>query len=60
MADEQPTVIKTGSGGIGVAIFALGIIVIGVVLFVMFGQGLLNGDTKKINADIKVEAPTKN
>ena len=60
MADEQPTVINTGGGSGGVAIIALVIVALAVVLFLVFGQGLLKGDAKKIDADIKVDTPAKN
>ena len=62
MADEgKTTVIETdGGGGSGgaIALLAVAIIAIAVVLFLVFGQNLLS-NTKQINADIKVDTPSK-
>jgi len=58
MADEKTTVVETGGGGAGTVIaVVVGIIAILVVAYLLFGQGLLNGTTKKVDADIKVETP---
>lgn len=59
MSDDKTTVVKTGGGG-GLALLAVAILALAVVLFLLFGQGLLNGPTKKIDADIKIDTPTKN
>ena len=64
MADEPDReVIVTGDGGGGggggVIAAVLLLIVVVVVLFFVFGRGMLGGDTKKIDADIKVDTPTK-
>ncbi|MGN6819589.1 MAG: hypothetical protein ACTHJR_13055 [Sphingomonas sp.] len=59
--DDKTTVIKTdggGGGGGAVALLAIAIIAIAVVLFLVFGQGLLS-NTKSINADVKVDTPSK-
>ena len=61
MADEgKTTVIETDGGGSGgaIALLAVAIIAIAVVLFLVFGQNLLS-NTKQINADIKVDTPSK-
>jgi hypothetical protein len=63
MADEPDReVIVTGDGGGGgggVIAAVLLLIVVVVVLFFVFGRGMLGGETKKIDADIKVDTPTK-
>ena len=63
MADEPDReVIVTGDGsggGGGVIAAVLLLIVVVVILFFVFGRGMLGGDTKKIDADIKVDTPTK-
>lgn len=59
MSDEKTTIVKTGGGG-SVALLAVAILAIAVVLFLLFGQGMLNGSTKKVDADIKIDTPTKN
>lgn len=59
MSDEKTTVVNTGGGG-GVALLAIAILAIAVVLFLLFGQGMLNGPTKKVDADIKIDTPSKN
>ena len=58
--DDKTTVIKTdgGGGGGAVALLAIAIIAIAVVLFLVFGQGLLS-NTKSINADVKIDTPSK-
>lgn len=61
MADEgKTTIVETGGGGSGgaIALLAVAIIAIAVVLFLMFGQNLL-GNTKKVDADIKIDTPAK-
>ena len=57
MADEKTTVVETGGGAGTVIAVVVGIIAILVVLYLLFGQSLLNGGTKKIDADVKVETP---
>ncbi|MBC9030818.1 hypothetical protein IAG41_00285 [Sphingomonas sp. JC676] len=56
MADDKTTVVETGGGAGTVIAVVAGIIAILVVAYFLFGQSLLNGDTKKIDADIKVES----
>jgi hypothetical protein len=57
MADEKTTVVNTGcGGGVGVALIAVAVIAALVVLFLMFGQGLMNND-KTIKADVKIDTP---
>lgn len=60
MADEgKTTVIKTGGGNGGsIAILALALVVLAVVLFLIFGQGML-GNGKKIDANVKIDTPAK-
>lgn len=58
MADDRTTVVETRGGGAGTVIaVVVGIIAILVVAYFLFGQGLLNDTTKKVDADIKVETP---
>jgi uncharacterized membrane protein len=63
MADEpEREVIVTndgGGGGGGTLVAVLLLIVVVVVLFFVFGRGMLNGGTEKIDADIKVDTPSK-
>ena len=63
MADEpEREVIVTGDGGGGgggVLIAVILLIVVVVVLFLMFGRGMLGGNTEKIDADVKVDTPSK-
>ena len=62
MADEpEREVIVTnggGGGGGGVIAAVLLLIVVVVALFFIFGRGMLGGDTKKVEADIKVDTPS--
>jgi hypothetical protein len=57
MADDKTTVVETGGGAGTVIAVIVGIIAILVVAYLLFGQGLLDGGTKKVDADIKVETP---
>ena len=58
MADEKVTVVDAGSGGgAGVVMVVVGIVAVLAILYVLFGTNLLNGGTKKIDADVKIEAP---
>lgn len=60
MSDEKVTVVETGGGGAGTAIAVIvGIVAILAILYVVFGSGLMNGETKKIDADVKIETPSK-
>ena len=63
MADEpEREVIVTndgGGGGGGTLVAVLLLIVVVVVLFFVFGRGMLGGNTEKIDADIKVDTPSK-
>ena len=63
MADEPDReVIVTndgGGGGGGTLVAVLLLIVVVVVLFFVFGRGMLGGNTEKIDADIKVDTPSK-
>ncbi|WP_156022308.1 hypothetical protein [Sphingomonas sp. UNC305MFCol5.2] len=57
MADDKTTVVESGGGAGTVIAVVVGIIAILVVAYFLFGQGLLNGGTKKVDADVKVETP---
>ena len=62
MADDgKTTIIETrgGGGGGAIALLVIAIIAIAVVLFLVFGQNLF-GNTKTINADVKIDTPAKN
>jgi len=62
MADEgKTTIIKTDGGGSGgaIALLAIAIIAAAVVLFLLFGQNMM-GNTKTIDADVKIDTPAKN
>ena len=60
---ERETVVVTdggGRGGSGGVIAVVAIIALAVILFLVFGQGLLGGGgTETIKADVDIEAPTK-
>ena len=60
---ERETVVVTDTGerrgGGGLAAILL-VIVLAVILFLVFGRGLLSGGgTETIKADVDIEAPTK-
>jgi hypothetical protein len=58
MADEKVTVVEDRGGGAGGAIAVIvGIVAILAILYLVFGTNLLNGGAKKIDANVKVEAP---
>ncbi|HEX8302331.1 hypothetical protein [Sphingomonas sp.] len=61
MADEKVTVVDaTGDRGGGSAVaMIVGIVAILAILYVLFGTNLLSGETKKIDADVKIETPSK-
>ena len=55
--DDRVTVVESrGGGGTAIAVI-VGVIAILVVLYLLFGQGLLNGGTKKVDANVKIETP---
>ena len=60
---ERETVVVTDGGerrGGGGAIAVILVIALAVVLFLIFGRGLLNGGgTDTIKADVDISAPTK-
>ena len=61
MSDEgKTTIIKTdgGGGGGAIALLAIAIIAIAVVLFLVFGQNLM-GNTKTVDANVKIDTPAK-
>jgi hypothetical protein len=59
---EKVVYAEGGNRGGGTAIIAVvAIIALLVLLYFLFGQGMLNGNsTKKINADVKINAPVGN
>lgn len=63
MADEpEREVIVTsdgGGGGGGALVAVVLLIVVVVVLFLLFGRGLIGGETKEIDADVKIDTPSK-
>ncbi|MES2097288.1 MAG: hypothetical protein V4459_11075 [Pseudomonadota bacterium] len=60
MADEKTTVVNTGGGGgVGVALIAVAVIAALVVLFLVFGQRLMNNTDTPIKADVKIDTPSK-
>ena len=63
MADEPDReVIVTdggGGGGGGVLVAIVLLLVVVVVLFLLFGRGMLGGTTEKIDADVKIDTPSK-
>lgn len=63
MAEHEKEVIVTngGGGGSGAIIAVVLLIALLVVLFLVFGQGLMNGDdATDIKADIKIDTPKTN
>lgn len=61
MAEGEKEVIVTsgGGGGGGTIIAVVLLIAVLVVLFLVFGRGLIGG-TRNINADVKIETPSSN
>jgi hypothetical protein len=59
MAEEKETIVHTdgGGGGGGVIVAVVLLIAVVVVLFLVFGRGLLGGQTDKIDADVKIDTP---
>ena len=55
--DEKVTVVETGGGGGTAVAVIVGIVAILAILYVLLGTNLLSGETKKIDADVKIEAP---
>jgi len=63
MAEREKEVIVTSDrgGGSGAIIAVVLLIAVLVVLFLLFGQGLMNGDAATdIKADIKIDTPKTN
>ncbi len=56
---ERETIVTTDSGrGSGGTILAVVLLIaILVVLFLVFGQGLIGGGTDKIEADVSIDTP---
>ena len=62
MADEpeREVIVTNGGGGGGGALIAVVLLIaVLVVLFLLFGRGLLGGGTEKIDADVKIDTPSK-
>ena len=62
MAEHEKEVIVTnggGGGGMGMAAVLLLIVALAVILFLVFGRGMLGGSTQKIDADVKIDTPAK-
>lgn len=60
MAEREKEVIVTnggGGGGSGTIIAVVLLIAVLVVLFLVFGRGLLGSGSRNINADVKIETP---
>jgi hypothetical protein len=58
MADEKEVIVTDGGGGGGGVLIAVVLLVaLVVVLFLLFGRGLMGGETTDINADVKIDAP---
>lgn len=58
MPDEKVTVVEGGGGGTAIAV-VVGIVAILAILYVIFGTDLVRGKAQKIDADVKIEAPSK-
>ena len=60
MSDEKVTVVEAGGGG-GATVVAVivGIVAILAILYVLLGTNLLSGGTQKIDADVKIDTPSK-
>lgn len=56
---ERETIVHTdGGGGGGTLLAVVLLIAVLVVLFLLFGRGLISGgETDKIEADVKIDAP---
>lgn len=57
MSDEKVTIVDGGGGGATAVAVIVGIVAILAILYVLFGTNLLNGETKKVDADVKIETP---
>ncbi|MCW6533622.1 hypothetical protein [Sphingomonas lycopersici] len=57
MSEDKTTIVKTGGGGSTVIAFILGIIVVLVALYVVFGTDLLRNAPQKVDANVKIETP---
>lgn len=59
IADEKVTVVEGRGGGATAVAVIVGLVAILAILYVLFGTNLLNGQTKKIDANVKIETPNK-
>lgn len=58
---ERETIVTTDGGGGGGTILAVVLLIaLLVVLFLVFGRGLIGGETEKIEADVKIDTPAAN
>ena len=55
---ERETIVHTDGGGGGTLLAVVLLLAVIVVLFLLFGRGLIGGgETDKIEADVKIDAP---
>ena len=61
MADEKDVIVTSDGGGGGAGmIIALAILVVVLVgVFLLYQNGVFSGGARDVNADIKIETPTK-
>ena len=61
MADEKDVIVTSDGGGGGAGmIIALAILVVVLVgVFLLYQNGVVAGGARDVNADIKIETPTK-
>ncbi|MGZ8310783.1 MAG: hypothetical protein ACXWUP_09145 [Allosphingosinicella sp.] len=55
---ERETIVTTDRGGSGGTVLAVVLLIaVLVVLFLVFGRGLMSGGTDKIEADVSIDTP---
>jgi hypothetical protein len=57
---DRETIVTTdggGGAGTGMIVGILLVLVLAVVLFFLFGRGMLGGSVQKIDADVKIDTP---
>ena len=60
MADEKVTIVDADrASGSGMVLAIVGIIAILVIAYVLLATDVLSGGTEKIDADVKIETPSK-
>lgn len=55
---DKTTVVETRSGGT-VVLAIVGLIVVVLLAWFLFGSGMMNSGTQKIDADVKIDTPAK-